>query len=163
MRQSDQAVSTRQNRVKKVLALRQEQLEKQVVALNAAQAAASVAARTLDDERRRLEYAVHQRGVLSQSPADVGSWRDADAWIASRAQVCELARRSLLKAEQATERSRLQVVAANRAVQRIQALAHRLELLARAAGARSERLLEDELASRNFASKSRTRSAGGEP
>jgi hypothetical protein len=148
-------MSARQKRVKKVLALRQEQLEKRVFALTAAQTAASVAGQTLEDERRRLELAVYQRSILSQQAADVGSWRDADAWIASRAQVCELARRALVRAEQATERARREVVAANRSVQRIQALAHRLEVQARAAQARSEQLLEDELASRRFESRSR--------
>jgi flagellar export protein FliJ len=146
-----------------VLALRQEQLDQRVSALTAAQAVASTAAQALEDERRQLEYAVHQRGALSQRTADVGSWRDADAWIASRAQATELARRSLVKAEQLAERARREVVAANRAVQRISALAQRLEVLARAALAKSERLLEDEVASRQFDSRGRMRSAGSEP
>jgi flagellar export protein FliJ len=156
-------MSARRKRVKKVLALRQEQLEKRVFALTTAQTGASVAAQTLEDERRRLELAVHQRAVLSQVAADVGSWRDADAWIASRAQTCELARRALIRAEQAVERARREVVAVNRSVQRIQALDHRLELQARAALAKREQLLEDELASRRFDSMSRSRSAGSDP
>jgi flagellar export protein FliJ len=143
-------MTSRRKRVQKVLALRQEQLELRVRALNSAQAALAAATQTLHDERARLELAVAHRGALSERAAEIASWRDADAWIATRAQACELARRTVLKAEAAVERARQLVVAANRNVQRIQALAQRLDVQARAAADRSERLLEDELASRRF-------------
>lgn len=143
-------MSPRRGRVKRIIEVREKQLDEKVKALRASEAAAEEAARAKADAEVRLAEAAEERNRLASGTSDLQSWIEANEWLQARAALVELARRKVDSASQAVEVARTHVSSAHADVRRMEALSTRIEKQEKITEDRRERRQDDEIAAQRF-------------
>jgi flagellar biosynthesis chaperone FliJ len=143
-------MSPRRARVRRVIEVREKQLDERVKTLRVSEQAEAEAGRQAEEAQARLQEAAEERHRLTERAADVQSWIDANEWLAARSALVDLARKQAAKATAAVTDARSHVTAAHADVRRIELLSDRIENQEKIATDRAERRLDDEIAALRF-------------
>lgn len=143
-------MSPRRARVRRVIEVREKQLDERVKTLRVSEQAEADAAREAEQAQARLVEAAEERHRLTERAADVQSWIEANEWLAARSALVDLARRQAEKATAAVTDARTHVTAAHADVRRVELLSDRIENQEKVAAERAERRLDDEIAALRF-------------
>jgi hypothetical protein len=141
-------MSSRRARVERLIRLRDERLKEEVRKLKLAQARVEELAREHELARQLLMKAEERRRNLSQGPANVLAFIEAEEWLFTRGAVeTESARRlKLVQAERQKAQARVKV--ARNKLRQLEKLAERIAERERELAARAARVLDDEIAGR---------------
>lgn len=143
-------MSPRRARVRRVIEVREKQLDERVKTLRVSEQAEADAAREAEQAQARLLQAAEERQRLTERAADVQSWIEANEWLAARSALVELARKQAEKATAAVSDARTHVTMAHADVRRVELLSDRIESQEKVAAERAERRLDDEIAALRF-------------
>ncbi|HEX4474324.1 MAG TPA: flagellar FliJ family protein [Polyangiaceae bacterium] len=143
-------MSPRRARVKRIITIREKQLDDKVKALRQEQRALAEATERAENERQRLSHATAERQKLESTGADAKSWLEADEWLATRASLLDKARKHAETATVAVDRARGHVRVAQINVKRVELLSERMEEQERTVVERAAQRLEDEIAAHRF-------------
>jgi flagellar export protein FliJ len=139
-------MTQRRARVKKVVSIRERELDGRVQKLGEARAQAA----RIEEERERaakaLEKASADRATLAQGSMSAAEWRDANEWLASRERSHHAAGEAVQRANQHVERSQHGVLVARTALKGVEMLDAKLHAEELKAEEKASRKLEDELA-----------------
>ena len=139
-------MTQRRARVKKVIALRERELDGKVQKLGEARAEA---ARVEDEERLAadaVKKASEERLELARKPMSAAEWREANEWLASREHSHVAATAAVKRATEHVERSQHNVLSARTALKGVEHLDAKLLAEEVKAEEKASRKLEDELA-----------------
>jgi hypothetical protein len=139
-------VSSRRQRIGKVVSHRERELDKRVSALTEQRARETEAERQAERERAELAHASEARLKLAEAPVEARTWILANEWLKARAVKLELAQSQAVQARLATERARAEVQTARHDLKKLEILTSRLEAEEKLDLGRVERRLEDEVA-----------------
>jgi flagellar export protein FliJ len=150
-------VSPRQKRLKKVVDLREQELDRRVAKLSDSRAAEARALSSEEQKKRELEQASETRlSLLSDPELSAKSWIEANEWLSGRRVGHEKARVELARAQLATRSAQNEVVAARADLKKLELLSARIEQQEQGQARKLERRMEDELAALRF------RNSGGQ-
>jgi flagellar export protein FliJ len=139
-------MTQRRARVKKVVAIREKELDGRVQKLGEARAQAA----RVEEERQRaadaLARASAERTALAQGSISAADWRDANEWLASRERSHVAAGDALKRAEEHVERTQHAVLTARTALKGVEMLDQKLHKEEQKDADKATRKLEDELA-----------------
>jgi flagellar export protein FliJ len=139
-------MSPRRARIRKIVDLRERELEKQATNLSRARRAVEAASAREAAEAKAREHARRARSALAEAPIDGETWRQTNEWLQDRETYHEAAMQCLRRSREAASRAHEQVLAARAALKRLQVLDQRLSDVERADEARLENKLHDEVA-----------------
>jgi flagellar export protein FliJ len=145
-------MSPRRQRIDKVIQHRGKELDKRVAELTQHKTREEAARQAAESERQELQRASETRLKLAEAPVDANSWIEANEWLRTRAAKTEIAETQVIKARLGTQRARTHVLSARTDLKKVEVLSTRLETEERSKRERSERRLEDEIASLLFSS-----------
>jgi len=132
--------------VKKVVAIRERELDGRVQKLGEARAEAA----RIEEERQRaanaLTRAAAERSALAQSSMSAAEWREANEWLASRERSHHAAGDAVKRASEHVERSQHAVLTARTALKGVEMLDQKLHAEELKVEEKASRKLEDELA-----------------
>jgi len=139
-------MTQRRARVKKVIALRERELDGRVQKLGEARAEAE----RIEQERQRVAEEVKkastERAELAQRPMSAAEWREANEWLASRERSHVAASAAVQRASEHVERSQHGVLSARTALKGVERLDEKLLAQERNEEEKASRKLEDEFA-----------------
>jgi flagellar export protein FliJ len=139
-------MTQRRARVRKVIALRERELDGRVQKLGEARAHAE---RIEAEERRvadEVKKASNERAELAQRPMSAAEWREANEWLASRERSHLAATVAVKRASEHVEHSQHGVLTARTALKGVERLDEKLLAQELKEEDRASRKLEDELA-----------------
>jgi flagellar export protein FliJ len=145
-------MNPRRQRIDKVIQHRGKELDKRVAELTQQKTREETARQAAESERHELQRASETRLKLAEAPVDANSWIEANEWLRTRAAKAELAESQAIKARLSTQRARTHVLTARTDLKKVEVLSTRIETEERTKRERSERRLEDEIASLLFSS-----------
>jgi flagellar export protein FliJ len=145
-------MNPRRQRIDKVIQHRGKELDKRVAELTQQKSREEAARQAAESERHELQRASETRLKLAEAPVDANSWIEANEWLRTRAAKAELAESQAIKARLSTQRARTHVLTARTDLKKVEVLSTRIETEERTKRERSERRLEDEIASLLFSS-----------
>jgi len=145
----------KQKRIGKVIVHREKELDRRVVELGKARAVAEERESTLATERQKLERAAAEREAMSEGPMSAAEWREANEWLASRAQSTAAATREVEHANQQMEQTKTCVLTARRALKGVELYEARLRADERKAEDKADQRLQDDLARSGVNSRSK--------
>lgn len=105
-------MTSKRKKIKKVLELREQTLEKRAGALVQSRTKLQLAVDEAERESERLMLAAQHRATLTNAVANVGSWVEAEQWLAHRRNVLGRAAGKVVSAEAVVEKDFKRVVAA---------------------------------------------------
>jgi len=139
-------MTQRRVRVKKVVAIREKELDGRVQKLGEARTQAA----RIEEERQQaadaLARAAAERTALAQGSISAADWRDANEWLASRERSHVVAGEAVKRAEAHVERSQHAVLTARTALKGVEMLDEKLHREELKDAEKATRKLEDELA-----------------
>jgi hypothetical protein len=141
-------VSGREQRIERIVRLRDERLKQTVRVLEEARVLERKIAGEMATAFAAREQAENARRELSVMRADILDFIEAEEWLRSRSIAEELAARRLRQARAQLERAVAKVTEARVKVRQLEQLKMRLEEAARKKQQRRERALEDEIGQR---------------
>lgn len=136
--------------MKRIIEVREKQLDDKVKALRETERAAEEAARAKAEADERLVQAAVERERLARKATDLQSWIEANEWLQARAALVDAARRRVEAAKNAVSVARTDVSAAHADVRRMELLSDKIERQENAAQDRAARKLDDEIAAQRF-------------
>jgi flagellar export protein FliJ len=145
-------MSPRRQRIDKVVAHRNKELDKRIAELNLQKAREEAARGLAEREREEAQRATEQRLKLAAGPLNANDWVEANEWMKSRAAAAELAEQRAQHAKAVTQRARTSVLHARTDLKELEVLSARIGSEERRVQERVERRLEDELSAQRFAS-----------
>jgi flagellar export protein FliJ len=119
-------MTSKRKKIQKVLELRDETLSKRAVALADSRVKLKQAMDEAERESERLQVAAQQREELTSSVFDVGSWLEAEQWLAHRKRALGAASGQVVSAEAVVKDDFGRVIAARIDKKRIELLNGRL-------------------------------------
>ncbi len=141
----------RETRIKKILALREGELDQVRTVLAGANRALEAARETTRQAIARANLAKTRHDeMLKGGQLDVTGWAESEAWVLSEEKRVEICAEAEAEAMNNASRCREAVVAAQGNVDRIKALLERMAKQEQQAEVRKERKLEDEFGRRAF-------------
>lgn len=141
-------MSSRKARVERLIHLRDERLKEEVRRLKLAQARVDELAREHELARQLLAKAEERRRNLSQAPASVLSFIEAEEWLFTRLSVeAESARRLKLGLAE-RQKAQARVKTARNKLRQLEKLAERIAERELELAARAARVFDDEIAGR---------------
>ena len=143
-------MSPRRQRIEKVIVYRGKELDKRVAELGQQKSREEAARIAAEAERQQLQRASETRLKLTEAPLTATAWVEANEWLKARAAKAELAETQAIKARMGTQRARDHVLSARADLKKVEVLSSRIEMEERSKRERSERRLEDEIASLLF-------------
>ncbi len=147
-------MNSRQKRARRILELRQRELDGAKAILSRKRTEADAAVLATREGRQRLEAAEQRHDDLRLDPIDPTTWAESAAWVHSEGRKLELLVQAEADALLEAERARSVVLAAQTNVDRIEAWLKRLRERETIEEARAERKLDDEFARRSASEKS---------
>ena len=142
-------MSPKRRKLKKVLDLRDQALERRAFELTQSKSLLDEAMDEHSRESERLLMAEKHREQLTSGAIDVGSWIEAEQWLAHRKTELGRANGRVAAAEANVQQARDEVVEARIDKKRIELLDARLATGETRQANRAEQRLSDELAQRN--------------
>ena len=139
-------MSGRLGRLKKLLDLRQKQLDECVGELKRSQERELQARARVDDEQQELNTALTRRASLTVQTANNDRWESENDWLELRGMYHQAATAALGKAALARQRAHAEVMTARAQLKKIEILHERLRREQRRDQERQDRRLHDELA-----------------
>ena len=147
----------KQKRIGKVIVHREKELDRRVVELGRARAAAEEREAALTAERQQLERAAAEREAMSERAMSAAEWREANEWMQSRAQSTAVATREVERANQQMEQTKTGVLTARRALKGVEMYEARLRVEEQKAEDKADQRLQDDLArGRSVSSRSKS-------
>ena len=144
-------MSQRKKRLKKLIELREHEVEERLIRL-AEQRAAEERAKQALIQQVELEKSAAERRLSAISHAfDVNSLNQETDWLVTCGRRRELAEREMVRARRAVTDAQSQVLKAKNELKKIQLLAERVEAEEKVRLERSEQRFSDELAALRFA------------
>ncbi len=148
-------MSQRKKRLKKLIELREHEVEERLIRL-AEQRAAEERAKQALIQQVELEKSAAERRLSAISHAfDVNSLNQETDWLVTCGRRRELAEREMVRARRAVTDAQSQVLKAKNELKKIQLLAERVEAEEKVRLERSEQRFSDELAALRFAEEKR--------
>lgn len=148
-------MSQRKKRLKKLIELREREVEERLIRL-AEQRAAEERAKQALIQQVELEKSAAERRLSAISHAfDVNSLNQETDWLVTCGRRRELAEREMVRARRAVTDAQTQVLKAKNELKKIQLLAERVEAEEKVRLERSEQRFSDELAALRFAEEKR--------
>ncbi len=142
-------MSARSARLRKLLDLRQKQLDECVVELTRAREREQQAALRAENEARELESALERRSSLAETAALSDRWSSENDWIELRGSYHEAATAALCKAQLSRQRAHGEVLHARSQLKKMEVLQDRLRREEQRAEERKDQRLHDELSQKN--------------
>ncbi len=139
-------MSGRIGRLRKLLDLRQKQLDESVGELKRSQERELQAQARVEDEQRELSSALNRRASLTVQAANNDRWESENDWLELRGMYHQAATAALGKAALARQRAHAEVMTARTQLKKMEVLHERLRQEQRRDQERQERRLHDELA-----------------
>ena len=150
-------MTNKQKRIQRVVVHREKELDKRVVELGEARAAAERSEGALAAERERVERAAAERDAMSERAMTAAEWRDANEWLESRKKSQAIATQELERATRHVESKQVNVLTARRALKGVELYETRLKQDELRAEDKVDQRLQDDLA-RSRASQKRGKS-----
>jgi flagellar export protein FliJ len=145
-------MTSKRKKIQKVLELREQALEKRAGALVQSRTKLQHAVDEAERESQRLLLAAEHRATLTNAVTDVGSWLDAEQWLAHRRNVLGRATGKVVSAEAVVAEDFKRVVAARIDKKKLEILDGRMAEEQLRAELRTEQKLSDEFGQRRRAS-----------
>ncbi len=143
-------MSPRRDRIRKIVAIRQRELDERRTHLEQRRAAAQAAARQAEAERDKLRQAVERRAELARAELNAADFSDAQEWLLARSAGLETALVEASSAEREVDAARASLVEAHSKLKRLDKLDQRLASQETAEQERRQNRLHDELAANRF-------------
>ena len=140
--------NARRRRVRRVLELRENELNEEAAGLAAARSAENAAKSAAEAADRELEAVSERRRELAGGVLDARRWLEEDDWHRDRDSQRQLAVADAVRAEAVTNDARGRVLQAQTRLKQAEVLSERLAAADRAAEERSDRRSEDEVSAR---------------
>jgi flagellar export protein FliJ len=141
-------MTNKRKKIQKVLELREQTLGKRAGALVQSRTKLMHAVDEAERESQKLAAAAEHRASLAGSVTDVGSWLEAEQWLAHRRNALGRATGKVVKAEAVVQEDFKRVVTARIDKKKIEILDERLAESELRGEMRSEQKLSDEFAQR---------------
>ena len=145
-------MTSKRKKIQKVLELREQALEKRAGALVQSRTKLQHAVDEAERESQRLILAAEHRATLTNAVTDVGSWLEAEQWLAHRRNVLGRATGKVVSAEAVVAEDFKRVVAARIDKKKLEILDGRMAEEQLRAELRTEQKLSDEFGQRRRAS-----------
>lgn len=139
-------MTNKQKRIQRVVVHREKELDKRVVELGEARAAAERSEDAVAAERERVERAAAEREAMSERAMTAAEWRDANEWLESRKKSEAVAAQELERANRQVVSKQGDVLDARRALKGVELYETRLKQEELKVEDRADQRLQDELA-----------------
>ena len=139
-------MTNKQKRIQRVVVHREKELDKRVVELGEARAAAERSEDAVVAERERVARAAAEREAMSERAMTAAEWRDANEWLESRKKSEALAAQELERANRQVVSKQGHVLDARRALKGVELYETRLKQEELKVEDRADQRLQDELA-----------------
>lgn len=139
-------MTDKQKRIQRVVVHREKELDKRVVELGEARAAAERSEDAVVAERERVARAAAEREAMSERAMTAAEWRDANEWLESRKKSEALAAQELERANRQVVSKQGHVLDARRALKGVELYETRLKQEELKVEDRADQRLQDELA-----------------
>lgn len=139
-------MTNKQKRIQRVVVHREKELDKRVVELGEARAAAERSEDAVAAERERVERAAAEREAMSERAMTAAEWRDANEWLESRKKSEAVAAQELERANRQVVSKQGHVLDARRALKGVELYETRLKQEELKVEDRADQRLQDELA-----------------
>jgi flagellar export protein FliJ len=139
-------MTNKQKRIQRVVVHREKELDKRVVELGEARAAAERSEDAVAAERERVARAAAEREAMSERAMTAAEWRDANEWLESRKKSEAVAAQELERANRQVVSKQGHVLDARRALKGVELYETRLKQEELKVEDRADQRLQDELA-----------------